>query len=147
MNPSQRELVESLLDRISAAGGRKTGSRRLILEAIISSKDHLNADQLHRRISKRFPNIDRSTVYRALDALEALGIIDHTHLGHSGAIYHLTHDEHHHLVCEGCGAVEEVPVAEIRTSFEKIRRDFGFSVDPRHFALVGLCHTCAKRNR
>ncbi len=52
-----------------------------------------------------------STVYRFLDELERLGVVDHVHLGHGPAVYHLASDAHHHLVCDRCGAVEEVPEA------------------------------------
>jgi Fe2+ or Zn2+ uptake regulation protein len=68
--------------------------------------------------------------------------VDHVHLGHGRAIYHLADDDHQHLVCERCEGVEELPVAKLRPLLRTLERDFGFEVDRRHFAIVGLCRGC-----
>ena len=93
-------------------------------------------------VQERFPSVNQSTVYRTLDTLEDLGIVDHVHLGHGRAIYHLADEEHQHLVCERCEHVEELPVKKLNSFLQMISRDYDFEVDRRHFAIVGLCRKC-----
>ena len=134
--------VDDILDRLSAAGRRRTAPRQAIVEMLIAARGHVTADELADDVQKRFPSVNISTVYRTLDTLEDLGIVDHVHLGHGRAIYHLADDDHQHLVCEVCESVEEIPLTKLRPLLRTIQRDHGFEVDRRHFALVGLCRRC-----
>jgi Fe2+ or Zn2+ uptake regulation protein len=81
-------------------------------------------------------------VYRTLEALERLGVVVHSHLGHGGGVYHLADERHQHLVCEKCGAVVEVPDAVFAPLARTVRRRYGFTIEPGHFALVGRCAKC-----
>lgn len=134
--------VQQIMDRLAQAGGRRTASRQAIVEAIVEAGSHLTADEIAHRVQARFPSVNLSTVYRTLDALTELGIVDHVHFGHGRAVYHRTDEAHQHLVCEECGAVEELPVTRLRAFLEMLDRDFGFEVDRRHFAIVGRCRRC-----
>ena len=137
--------IDDLLHLLRSSGGRVTAARRSILEEMTTSKDHLTADQLWELVRIRHAEIDRSTVYRFLDDLEALHVVDHVHLGHGAAVYHLTGDRHHHLVCQACSRVVEVPEAEFNVLQAELRTKYGFLIDPHHFALPGLCEACADR--
>ena len=134
--------VDSILDRLAAAGRRRSAPRQAIVEILVRAKGHVTADELADDVQRRFPSVNISTVYRTLDTLEELGIVDHVHLGHGRAIYHLTDDDHQHLVCESCEPVQEIPLDKLRALFRTIERDYGFEVDRRHFAIVGVCRRC-----
>jgi Fe2+ or Zn2+ uptake regulation protein len=139
--------VETILDRLSAAGRRRSAPRQAIVEMLVRAKGHVTADELAEDVQRRFESVNISTVYRTLDTLEDLGIVDHVHLGHGRAIYHLADDDHQHLVCESCEAVEEIPLDKLRPLFRTIERDHGFEVDRRHFAIVGRCRRCRTKKR
>ena len=137
-----REQAEPILGLLRARGGRVTTCRRAILETFLGVGGHVTAEALTARVQATQPDVHESTVYRFLDELERLGVVDHVHLGHGPAVYHLASDAHHHLVCDRCGSVEEVPealFAELRT---RLRDDFGFTLEPRHFAVTGRCKNC-----
>ena len=104
---------------------------------------HPTADQLTAHVRAAQPDVNESTVYRFLDELEQLGVVEHVHLGHGPAVYHFGHDGHHHLVCDGCGVVVEVPDKVFETLRRRLRGDFAFEIDPHHFALPGRCRACA----
>jgi Fe2+ or Zn2+ uptake regulation protein len=137
-----RDRVEDILAGFKAAGGRRTASRQAIVEVVVHSGDHLTAEQIATTVQARFPSVNLSTVYRTLEALEELRVVDHVHLGHGRAIYHLTDESHQHLFCESCRRVEEVPIAKLRPMFEMLEQEHGFALDRRHFAIVGLCQSC-----
>jgi Fe2+ or Zn2+ uptake regulation protein len=136
-----------VLGELAKSGRRRTSARQVIVESVLSSKGHVTADELARDIHRRFPSINISTVYRTLDALEEIGVIDHVHLGHGRAVYHLTDEEHQHLVCEKCESVIELPATKLRSFLRQIERDHGFEVDRRHFAIVGVCSDCRSNRR
>ncbi|MGH9034134.1 MAG: Fur family transcriptional regulator, partial [Acidimicrobiia bacterium] len=102
----------------------------------------LTAEQIADTVQARFPSVNLSTVYRTLEALEELRVVDHVHLGHGRAVYHLADHSHQHLFCEHCERVEEVPVAKLRPLFGMLEREYGFELDRRHFAIVGRCRSC-----
>lgn len=134
--------VGEILDQLSARGMRRTSARQAILEALLGSQEHVTAEDIAAEVNRRFPSVDVSTVYRTLDTLEQVGIIEHTHLSHGPAIFHLAEDDHQHLVCESCGRVHEVLPEKLEPLLDAIRAEFDFDVDRRHFALVGLCGAC-----
>lgn len=138
---SSGRLVD-VLAALRAQGGRVTTPRRAILQALIDSPHHATAEQLTATVQKRLPDVHESTVYRFLEDLEQLGVIDHVHLGHGPAVYHFSDDAHHHLVCEACDAVVEVPTRMFDTLRKRLRTEFDFELRPRHFAVPGLCGSC-----
>ena len=130
------------MDRFVAAGGRRTSSRRAIVEAIVEAGGHVTADEVADVVRRRFPSVNLSTVYRTLEALADLDVLHHVHLGHGRAVYHLTHEGHQHLFCEGCGRVQELGPEEFADLRATLERHHGFVLDDRHFAMVGLCRRC-----
>jgi Fe2+ or Zn2+ uptake regulation protein len=140
-----RETAEPILALLRARGGRITTSRRAILEAFLGVGGHVTAEALTARVQVGQPDVHESTVYRFLDELERLGVVDHVHLGHGPAVYHLASDAHHHLVCDGCGTVTEVPDEVFADLRARLQAEFGFVLQPRHFAVTGHCRSCATR--
>jgi Fe2+ or Zn2+ uptake regulation protein len=134
---------DRLVAMIRDHGGRVTTARRALVTALVQARGHVTADDLAALVQKAQPDVHLSTIYRSLDALERIGIVDHVHLGHGRAVYHLADEPHQHLVCEGCGAVVEVPDATFAELSDTLRRGYGFTIRPNHFAVLGRCRACA----
>jgi Fur family ferric uptake transcriptional regulator len=82
-------------------------------------------------------------VYRALDCLEEVGVVSHTHLDHRAPTYHLAdHARHLHLVCRLCGAVAESPASLADGLVADLAREHGFAADVTHMAIQGECAQC-----
>lgn len=136
--------LSNLITHVRSAGGRITVARRALLGVLVTTEAHLTAEELAAEVQKTYPDVHLSTVYRTLDALERMGVVDHVHLGHGGAIYHLADSTHHHLVCEVCGVVVEVDEDTLAPLAQHLADAYGFTVRTRHFALVGRCQSCMK---
>ena len=132
-------LIEALRSK-----GRVTTARRALLAALAHSDHHRTAEDLADEVRAAHPSVHRATIYRSLEALTDMGLIEHTHLGHGPAVYHLAEGAHHHLVCERCSAVIEVPSALFDELCDTIRADYGFEVTSRHFAVIGRCQQCVE---
>jgi Fe2+ or Zn2+ uptake regulation protein len=137
------DRLEHTLELLRHRGGRVTTARRAVVAALLEADAHVNADDVAARVQATHPDVHLSTVYRTLEALERLGVVDHVHLGHGRAVYHLADDRHHHLMCERCGAVIEVPEEVFDDLSATVRQRYGFTLQPKHFAVLGRCHACA----
>jgi Fe2+ or Zn2+ uptake regulation protein len=135
-------VVDDVISQLREAGERITTPKRAVVSELLAADGHTTADELVARVQAMHPDVNRSTVYRILHSLERLGIIEHVHLGHSPAVYHWAGQSHHHLVCESCGAVQEIPEATFTALTRKLRAEFGFTANPRHFAVSGRCKRC-----
>jgi Fur family transcriptional regulator, ferric uptake regulator len=134
--------VEAVLALFREQGGRATHARRLLLEVLFETSGHATAEELAAAVQARVSDVHLSTIYRNLEELEKLGVIVHAHLGHGPATYHLADHAHCHLVCEVCGEIIDVPEDLFRSLNRTTRERFGFTIDPRHFAVLGLCRRC-----
>ena len=130
--------ADDLVDVLRRRGYRVTTARRAVLHTLADSGDHRSAEQIAHEIQTRFPHIDPSTVYRTLNLFEELGMVEHAHLGHGPAVYHLGRT-HQHLVCEACGVVIEVPLGDLDDLARVLEDRYGFRLHAGHFALMGRC--------
>lgn len=140
--PAGRDLIEQGLARMRAHGARVTQARRLLLAALVENPGHSSAEELAACVQARAPDVNRSTIYRNLEELERLNVVDRTRLGHGPATYHLASVTHGHLVCERCSSMSEVPDEIFAGLTETARSRYGFTVEPHRFAVIGLCSSC-----
>jgi Fur family ferric uptake transcriptional regulator len=133
-----------MVERMRRSGVRVTAPRRAVVEALVDLGSHATAEQLHEHVRSRNPEVSVTSVYRTMDLLARLGLVTHVHLGHGPAEYHLADDDHSHLVCDGCGAVVELPPQLSAPFAEEVGRRTGFRLELQHFALTGRCARCAE---
>ena len=131
-----------LLATLRARGVRITSARRAVLVALAATDGHVTAEDIATTVQQSSPEVHLSTVYRTLESLEGLGVVDHVHLGHGRAVYHLAENRHHHLVCESCNAVVHLPRDVYDELAQAIEQRYRFALRQHHFALIGLCEDC-----
>jgi Fur family transcriptional regulator, ferric uptake regulator len=138
------EPVDEIVRRLRREGRRLTPQREAILSDVMRAEGHITPQTVARRVQRRMPAVNVSTVYRTLAMLEELGVVQHSHL-EQGAEYHRTGEgEHVHLTCSRCGAEDDLSLREAGSLKAVIRRHRGFLPDLRHFAISGLCASCQK---
>ncbi|MBT8226062.1 MAG: transcriptional repressor [Dactylosporangium sp.] len=138
-------MTSSLADVLRSRGLRLTAPRQFVLDAV-RSLGHATPDQVHTAVARRAAGVNITTVYRTLELLEELGLISHVHLSHGAPTYHPAgQDQHLHLVCHGCGTVEELPRTVLADLAVQLARERGFRLDLGHAALFGTCAACAAR--
>jgi len=129
---------------LRARGYRLTAQRQLVLEAV-GDLGHATPEEISTAVRRTASGVNISTVYRTLELLEELGLVQHTHLGHGAPTYSVTGDDDHvHLVCRDCDAVEEASPDLIASVVEKMASEKGFTVDVGHVALFGRCRACSQ---
>lgn len=139
---TQGRLLDLTIKKIRSRGGRITRARLAVLQSIVDAKEHVTADDIFAKVSNTNPDVHLSTVYRTLDALEEIGIVEHVHLGHGRATYHLEDNVHQHLVCENCGIAVEAPSDLTKRLETELEARLGFHTRAHHFSIIGLCSAC-----
>ena len=127
--------LEGIIGRIRGRGYKATPQRVAVLEALLAERH-----QTLEGIRSRCPWVGMVTVYRALDLFSALGLVRRLDLG-DGPRYELAEDHHHHLICEGCGSVEEFEQCPLDP--ERLPRVGGdFEVRAHSLEVYGRCSSC-----
>lgn len=137
---------EVALDRLRDAGHRLTPQRAMVLDAIYHQPGHLTAEEIFEAVHSQSPYVDLSTVYRTLAFLRQNKLIAELRLEGEPVRYEAVHSghEHHHAVCQGCGAMQEIDAGDLGLLDELLVRKYGFHVDLVHLTLTGLCAACAE---
>ena len=125
------------------AGLRVTAPRVATLTELHESR-HVDVDSLAGQLRVRLGGVSTQAVYDVLRALSDAGLARRIEPAGSPARYELDRgDNHHHLVCRGCGALVDVPCATgIRPCLETESSDHGFVVDEAEVIYWGLCPNC-----
>jgi Fur family ferric uptake transcriptional regulator len=136
-----------LLGKVEARGVRLTAQRRALIETIQGADVHLDAATLLVRARQLDPHIDRATVYRTLDLLKRLGLIDELDLMHlNGERHHYeikTKKDQVYWACFRCGQIEEFDSATFQRLKREIAAQNDFQVQVMRLEVGGLCKTCA----
>ncbi len=137
----------SILRRFLHSKGLKaTHQRDVVVEAFLSSTQHVSADELYRGISSEHPGIGYATVYRTLKLLKDAGLAAERHFGEGFARYEpLEPGRHHdHLICIGCGTIVEFENPDIEDLQTRVAERHGFSITHHRLELYGHCANCRK---
>ena len=141
-SPGPGQSAQEWAEVLRGRGYRLTVQRVRVLEAV-AELVHATPEAVAGRAE-----VDLSTVYRTLDLLEDLGLVTHAHLGAGSPSYHLASSGTHlHLVCRGCGSVQEVTPDVAAPLVDRLYVERGFAVDVAHMAVTGLCSRCQSRLR
>jgi Fur family ferric uptake transcriptional regulator len=131
------------VERRDLAGRRATNQRMLLLELILHSDGHLDADELYRRAREHEPNISLSTVYRNLKLFKKLDLVDELHFAEAHHHYEAKASaQHHHLVCLECGRVVEFTSPLTEKMKSRIEKDHDFMVTDTEVRVKGYCSQC-----
>lgn len=135
-----------LLKQVASSGVRLTRQRRVLIETLQGAEEHLDAAALLALAKKRDPLINRATVYRTLDVLKKLRLIDELDLMHLQGEKHYfeprTVRDHCHLACFRCGSIVEYASPAFEALKAEIAAKNSFQVDVTRLELGGVCRRC-----
>ena len=138
--------AERLIDRMRSRGVRITEQRRVIADLLEDAEDHLDADTVFRQASRRDPKIHRATVYRTLNRLKKLGLVDELDLMHVEGERHYyeirPRSFHVHLVCLSCGRVDEPSGTFLEELQRRMLDEIGFRSEVARMEVGGRCTDC-----
>jgi len=126
-------------------GYKFTPQRRIVIQTVASSQDHLTPAAIYEKVHQERPNIGLVTIYRTLDILAKLGLICELHAGGSCRSYTTGASEHHHhLICTNCGKVVDFSGYDLSQLEQRLSLETGFEIEDHLLEFVGLCQACQK---
>ena len=141
----------TLGERMRGKGLRMTGQRQLLVEVLEEATEHLDADALYKRAKAKDPTIHRATIYRTLNRLKKLGLVDELDLMHVSGERHYYEIRpsslHIHLVCTKCKGVLEPEGPFWESIKRRVREESGFLPEVVRIEMAGLCAACQRHGR
>jgi Fur family transcriptional regulator, ferric uptake regulator len=133
------------LEGLKRAGYRLTPQREMVLSVLCESEGHMTADDILTSVRARYPYLNKSVVYRTLDLLARVNLVNQTDFGSGRIEYEIhQHPHHHHLLCRKCGKRAEVDESLFAPLAKALNDRYGFIADLDHFAIFGTCRKCQK---
>lgn len=138
--------IEHAEGELAAAGHKRGGARRAVLELLDAQRCALTAVEIEDalRVAKR--KVSRASIYRILEELEGLRLVQRVETGQTMALYERVceHDEHHHhLVCDGCGLVMPFADEALERAISSLSGRVPMTVSEHEIVLRGECRDCA----
>ena len=130
----------------AAQGMRLTRQRKILLDLIDKTGQHLDAERLYQLAQEKDPKLNRVTVYRTLKLLKEGGLVDELDLMHQAGEQHFYEtrrkQEHAHVICLSCGKVEEFFGEPLQRLRKQIEAHFGFQIVLARTEVGGYCSHC-----
>jgi Fur family ferric uptake transcriptional regulator len=137
---------EHAVGELRRAGHRWGGARVAVVELLAEQDCCLTAQEIFDRLRLRDRRVGIASVYRALDLLVSLRLVQRIDFGAGVARYEPVHpggDHHHHLVCGDCGKVVAFEDERLEGELERLAGNLGYVVDAHEVVLRGACGDCA----
>lgn len=131
-----------LTDMFRARGLKVTPQRQCIFGVLHNSSVHPTAEAVHADVVGRMPTVSLRTVYQTLNDLAAMGELVALDLGTGSTRFDPTLAPHHHMVCDGCGRVQDLHVGFDAVAVPDGARD-GFTITATEIVFRGLCERCS----
>ncbi|MBO8128072.1 MAG: transcriptional repressor [Peptococcaceae bacterium] len=139
--------LQVIKEKLKNKGFKLTPQRELIIQTLLQKDRPCTAQEVFSAVSAKHPNISFDTVYRNLNLLNELGIVNLINLKtRFSARFEITGDHHHHLVCLGCGTAYPLPFCPFKNMADHLAEEMDFSVIDHAFEVYGYCKECQKNN-
>ena len=121
---------------------RNTIQKEIILDVVTNMKGHATANEIYEKITKDYPTIGKSTVFRNLDRFAEQGIIAKRPVPNGPTVYDPIYTDHYHLKCTECEEIFDVDMDFISDLESKIKDTRGFLFTGHQIIFSGVCPSC-----
>ncbi len=140
-------------DRFHDAGARITAPREIVMDILHATDDHVSAADVYVKAHRINPSIGLTTVYRTLEMLTRMGIVQKFDFGDGKARFELVNNpggkkHHHHLICLGCKSIVdyseflEDELEFIGKTQSRLSKKYDFDITDHSISFYGLCARC-----
>ena len=139
--------AEHALDTLQSAGLRRGGARTAVVEALARHDCAVTALELDDELRSRGRSrVGRASVYRALEQLEQLGLVQRLEVSRGTAGYERVEPgghHHHHAICRRCGRMVPFEDPALERAIDRVSKQVSFEVSDHDVVLRGLCRRCS----
>ena len=145
--------MDDLKKRLQERQHKMTPQRKTVLQIFLDHPgEHLSAEDVHDLLRDKRTEIGLATVYRSLELLSDLGILQKMEFGDGCSRYEVntldpTRHHHHHLICTKCGKVQEFDDDLLEDLEQDIAEKSGFQIIDHQVKFFGVCKECQEKER
>ncbi|MCG3398924.1 Fur family transcriptional regulator [Staphylococcus massiliensis] len=146
------ERLDRVKQQLQQSSYKLTPQREATVTVLIENEaDHLSAEDVYLKVKDKAPEIGLATVYRTLELLAELKVVDKINFGDGVARFDLRKEGakhfHHHLVCMECGRVDEIEEDLLPQVEDKVEKDFNFKIIDHRLTFHGICDSCQQKGK
>jgi Fur family transcriptional regulator, ferric uptake regulator len=144
--PQRSPWAEDAARALAAAGYRRGGARRAILELLDEQSCALSAIEIQDALTGRNREVSRASIYRVMEELEEIGLVQRVEVGRGVVRYEPARSgpgHHHHLVCDHCGRISPFTDAGLERAIRRVSDSLPLRVSEHEVVIHGACETCA----
>ena len=139
------DWVDHTLGRLADAGYRRGGARTAVVQMLGRQSCAVSARDIDDALRGEGRSIGRASVYRTLETLAELKLVQRLDLGSGEKRYEVHRpggEHHHHLVCDHCGDVQPFEDPDLERALERLSSRVDYAVDEHDVVLHGACGAC-----
>jgi Fur family transcriptional regulator, ferric uptake regulator len=139
--------IERIKKQLHSQSYKLTPQREATVRVLLEhEEDHLSAEDVYLLVKEKSPEIGLATVYRTLELLTELKVVDKINFGDGVSRYDLRKEGadhfHHHLVCIDCGSVDEIQEDLLGDVEKTVEAQFNFTIKDHRLTFHGICYRC-----
>jgi len=125
---------------------RATPERFAILDAVLQSQGHFDAESLYYRLITSGVKVSKATVYNTLDLLQDCGLVSKYRFAENTSRYEKAfgRPNHHHLICLQCGDIIEFVNTRLERIQDEVCLEKEFQAQSSTLQIFGTCAKCKK---
>ena len=140
--------IDQWLEVLQSSGCRLTGPRYIVAEILAHSARALTPQEVFEQARQHYPTLGLVSVYRTVEKLEVLGLIQRVHQQDKCQAYIAAFSGHEHLlVCSRCGLVEFFKGDDLAPLVRRVEHDSGYRVEEHWLQLFGECKQCQAKDK
>lgn len=145
------QALKKTKEQLHKSGFKLTPQREATVMVLLENeKDHLSAEEIYMLVREKNSDIGLATVYRTLEILTELKVVDKVSFTDGLARYDLRKEGakhfHHHLLCLQCGQIQEIEEDLLLDVEKVVAKDYGFLVTDHRLTFHGICRSCQAKN-
>lgn len=136
--------LDAIFGQLSKEGYKLTPQRKLLLEILFHSQEHLSAEEIFEKVTSTQPNVAIGTIYRNLSQLAEIGIVNQLDFKDGRSRFEMSQGHHHHLICLDCGYAVDVDECPFSSIIDEAALANNFQVKEHNFEVYGYCESCSR---
>jgi len=145
------ERLSKINQQLTSKNYKLTMQREATVRVLLENEaEHMSAEEVFIRVKEKHPDIGLATVYRTLELLAELHVVEKMNFGDGVARFDLRSGDHehmhHHLICAVCGKLEEIKEDWLLELELRLEREYGFKVQDHRLEFTGTYQTCQISN-
>lgn len=134
----------SITDMLRKKGFKVTPQRLAVYRALAESKEHPSAEMIYSQLKETFPTMSLATIYKTVDMLVELGLVQKLNVGEDSFRYDAWTDDHSHIRCTVCGRVDDLTEIDSDAILDAANRNSDYQITGQQFYFYGICKDCQK---